>query len=122
MSDYGDFCREQRQRKQEFRRSKAHENWAFVEEAVQWTATRADLPGGYRFTLRDGQRVDFWPSSGKWTVVGSNVYRNDPRGMIKWMKAHTTKEGKIETQGNVTPKETEWTGRPTGPGNPPWED
>lgn len=127
MSDYGDFCREQREAKQKHRAHKAVENQTFVEQMIGFGFTYAPLPGGYRFSRKDFAtdemlRIDFWPASGKWTVVGTNVFNTSPSKMVHWVKSRTTKEGKIETDNAPTPKTVPWVHNPTGPGKPPWRD
>lgn len=124
MSEYGDFCREQRTAQQEHRRRQALEAFRFMEEMIGLGFTQAPVGAGFRFSRKeDGMmlRIDFWPSTGKWNVVGTPNYDSGPRKMIKWAKAHTTKHGKLETENPVVPLPSV-TDRPTGPGNPPWDD
>lgn len=125
MSDYGDFCREQRAEKQTRRAKSFADNYHFKAKMQALGFTSSDLPGGQRFSYKfpDGRmlRVDWWPSSTKWTVVGSNVYRKGGNAMEHYAKAHTTAEGLTETSKPIAPKAS-ITDRPTGPGNPPWDD
>lgn len=124
MSDYGDFCREQRQRQQAHRRARPFEVTGWEDEMRKLKFSVEPVGAGKRFTHkhRDGTivKIDWWPQSGKWTHVGTNTYRTGERAMIKYAKAHTTREGKIETSTKpvASGKPREW--RPTGPGNPPW--
>lgn len=45
---------------------------------------------GIRFTHVTGLRIDFWKQSGKWTEVGTNVYTQGPKRMVKYVKARLT--------------------------------
>lgn len=121
MSDYGDFCREQRAHKREVRRKQSKDNFRFMDEMVALGFVYTPVGGGWRFSHESVKlRLDFWPSSGKWTEVGTNVYDCGPRKMVNHAKAFVTKHGQLETANQPTPKAPrKW--KPTGPGNPPWE-
>lgn len=127
MSDYGDFCREQRARQQAHRLRQAGDAFRFIEEMIGLGFSQAPCGNGLRFTGRKnyetgapGLRIDFWPSTGKWNVVGTPDYPKGGRQMVKYAKAFTTAEGKVETANQPAPKAPRvW--KPTGPGNPPWE-
>lgn len=127
MSDYGDFCREQRQRRQAVRRSNEVGNWRFTEDMIALGFTMTPVGAGWRFSRKDyaegGKllRIDFWPSTGKWNIVGTPDYMLGGSKMVRKAKALTTKEGNAETRGKVELK-PKWTGEPSGPNEPPWED
>jgi hypothetical protein len=113
VSDYGDFCREQRAAKQKTRAARGRENVRFEQEMLALGAIPTPLPGGWRFSFADGTAIDFWGSSGKWTVVGSNKYSASPNKMLERAKQCRLPE--------PAPPEPKWVGKPTGPNDPPWE-
>lgn len=84
MSDMGDMYREMREHRQETRRKAYGENQRFVEEMkVVANSTEFGSVLRYRFTFSWGQ-IDFWPSSGKWMVVGEKGSRTGPRKMVTY--------------------------------------
>lgn len=91
----------------------------FVTEMWDRGFTSAALSGGMRFTRGD-MRVDFWPSSGKWTEVGTNVYSASPSDMLKLADRYTLTEPAPAPDDNV-PLDTSWVKRWSKPGEPPWE-
>lgn len=124
-SDYGDFCREQRKRQQAHRRRQAADAFPFIEKMIGLGFTQAPVGAGFRFSRKDYDtgkmlRIDFWPSTGKWNVVGTPRYETGPRKMIHYAKAHTTKEGKVDTAKPPTPHQSDWEGAPAGKDDPPW--
>lgn len=88
----------------------------------------AEVGSGFRFTHVSGLRIDFWKQSGKWTEVGTNVYKLGPTKMVKFAKARTQVSRSDTDRGNYGDLREDLkkvnrrsTHKPVDPNAPPWE-
>ena len=69
------------------RNKEDYKKWMEIMRKMGGNETPVGAGFRYDFPLL-GFKIDFWPQSGKWTRVGSNVYNLGPRKMVKYVKGH----------------------------------
>ena len=89
MGDMAEMFRDLKAVKSQFKRETAEKNQPIVERLRGEGIPMSVLPGGFRFYVGGRVRFDFWPSTGKWAIVGTKkIFHNaegfERRVMHEW--------------------------------------